>query len=328
MHRPKHRNTHSVHYNSQTAVAKDQLAFKLRSYGYLILALSATVFVVTVGTMLGAWKWVFSRPLMAPWVASSKVVDSEGDEIIDSYYLFAFALNFVILWIWCVVSWISMKLFRHSKGSGYFSLPAETAPPEISRLISFLDTLAMDFCSSAPAHARSSLETTVSIFWRLKASSTRSTSKSLSSYNASLIRRLASPSPSPWIRSHISTARIRCPSRRDLFCSWNSQIRAISPVGSRENLYSKLETSASKVLYRNWYMLNEDVKFLSMNTAFPALFPNLTPFAVVSRGTVIPKAELFFPGVSRSIRSSPATMFPYWSLPPTWISTWWWCFRW
>lgn len=97
----------------------------LKMYGYLIIIMAWLIFVISVGTILNLWSWSFNvRPETFqylesfPWVAAIITQWKEQNKIVDNYYLLAFVLNFVILWIWAVVSWISMKLFRHSKGGG------------------------------------------------------------------------------------------------------------------------------------------------------------------------------------------------------------------
>lgn len=68
--------------------------------------------------------------------------------------------------------------------------------------------------------------------------------------------------------------------------------------------------------------------FESSQIAFPALLPNFSPDAVVSRGVVMPNVlgttseesrELCFDETLsiRVISSRPARMFPHWSDPPT-----------
>lgn len=99
---------------------------ELRLYGYLLLGSAWVMTVGALGCLLNLWGWVFSgvdfvgrlkrlqNPLLTFLIES--VIAQE--DVVDNYYVcFAF-LNFVVLWIWAVASWISMKLFRHSKGGG------------------------------------------------------------------------------------------------------------------------------------------------------------------------------------------------------------------
>ena len=72
-----------------------------------------------------------------------------------------------------------------------------------------------------------------------------------------------------------------------------------------------------------WYSSNGVVSFSSSHTALPADLPNFAPDAVVSSGTVRPYAGSnrsvdSWPALlrMRDIKSIPAVMFPYWSLPP------------
>lgn len=97
----------------------------LKVYGYLIIISAWLMFIVSVGTILNLWDWCFKvRPDYLrqfeeiPWMALVLQQVYEQNKVVENYYLLCFVLNFVILWIWAVVSWISMKLFRHSKGGG------------------------------------------------------------------------------------------------------------------------------------------------------------------------------------------------------------------
>ncbi|GMM27766.1 hypothetical protein DAMA08_004820 [Martiniozyma asiatica (nom. inval.)] len=97
---------------------------KMNIYGYLIIFISWLLFVISIGFIFNLWGWVFEdgfdiRPLFEGTILETLVDDYYSQEtVIDNYYLFAFFLMFVVLWIWAVGSWISMKLFRHSKGGG------------------------------------------------------------------------------------------------------------------------------------------------------------------------------------------------------------------
>lgn len=71
-------------------------------YGIGILVASWSLMIVGIVSL-------FSKP---------QVGSEEPYNLIGSYYINIILLSFVILWIWCVISWIGMKLFRHSKGGG------------------------------------------------------------------------------------------------------------------------------------------------------------------------------------------------------------------
>lgn len=99
---------------------------ELRLYGYLLLVSAWIITVGSIGCIFNLWGWVFKDIDFVKWFKSmnnptlSFVVDSiiEQDYVISNYYVCFLFLNFVVLWIWSVASWISMKLFRHSKGGG------------------------------------------------------------------------------------------------------------------------------------------------------------------------------------------------------------------
>lgn len=102
-----------------------QYSENLKIIGYSIIILTWVFFVISIGTILNVWQWCFKiRPgyiqqlqeIPILRVIVNKII--EQNQVLDNYYMFAIILNFVILWIWAVASWISMKLFRHSKGGG------------------------------------------------------------------------------------------------------------------------------------------------------------------------------------------------------------------
>lgn len=109
----------------EAELTQDEYLEKLEVFGYVIMVASWLLFVVSVGTIFDLWQWCFrlstfrlERIRSFPLVGEIMKCIEEQNMVIDNYYLLIFFLNFVILWIWAVASWISMKLFRHSKGGG------------------------------------------------------------------------------------------------------------------------------------------------------------------------------------------------------------------
>lgn len=99
----------------------------LKVSGYLIIIITWILFVFSIGTIFNLWHWCFNfnpqymRKLKSvPWlkVLIEDISQQNDSAAVPNYYLYLFFLSFVILWIWAVASWISMKLFRHSKGGG------------------------------------------------------------------------------------------------------------------------------------------------------------------------------------------------------------------
>lgn len=120
----RHRNTHSVHY--QPNFSYNETFFSLKVWGYLILIGTWSVSLISIGCMFNFWSWFFALPGLSaiakfffiPQFIFAKFNFPYDNNVVDHYYVYIFFLNFVVMWIWCVISWISMKLFRHSKGSG------------------------------------------------------------------------------------------------------------------------------------------------------------------------------------------------------------------
>lgn len=97
----------------------------LKVYGYLFLIVTWILFIFAMGTIFNLWQWCFNENnILIDYLKSIYWINillddiKDQNKIVDNYYIYIFFLNFVILWIWAVVSWISMKLFRHSKGGG------------------------------------------------------------------------------------------------------------------------------------------------------------------------------------------------------------------
>ncbi len=100
---------------------------ELRMRGYFIRILTWLTFVLGMGSIFGLWDWCFRLylaslcriqiPIIGPVFNYLKSAASDK-MVVDHYYTYAFLLNFVIIWLWCVASWLGMKLFRHSKGGG------------------------------------------------------------------------------------------------------------------------------------------------------------------------------------------------------------------
>lgn len=98
----------------------------LKVYGYMIIIITWLVFTISIGTIFNLWQWCFKfNPYYLeslksiPWIdVIINDINQQNSNAVDNYYILYFFLIFVILWIWAVDSWISMKLFRHSKGGG------------------------------------------------------------------------------------------------------------------------------------------------------------------------------------------------------------------
>lgn len=112
--------------NDEELEQRDEYLKNLKMYGYMIIFITWLIFIVSIGTIFNLWQWCFSfDPYYIAWFKSihwiSVLIDDvkqQNESAVDNYYILLFFLVFVILWIWAVDSWISMKLFRHSKGGG------------------------------------------------------------------------------------------------------------------------------------------------------------------------------------------------------------------
>ncbi|KAK9370122.1 hypothetical protein V1509DRAFT_618587 [Lipomyces kononenkoae] len=91
--------------------------------GWVVLFSTWFIFVLGMGSMFGVWKWVWAPALeerarngALGVLESVGIVDEGSDFPIEEYYPSMIMLLCVVAWVWCVVSWVGMKLFRHAKG--------------------------------------------------------------------------------------------------------------------------------------------------------------------------------------------------------------------
>ncbi|ODQ75601.1 hypothetical protein LIPSTDRAFT_45737, partial [Lipomyces starkeyi NRRL Y-11557] len=82
--------------------------------GWIVLLSTWIIFVLGMGSMFGVWKWVWVRHCVGV-LESVGIIDEVSDFPIEEYYPSMIMLLCVVAWIWCVVSWVGMKLFRHAK---------------------------------------------------------------------------------------------------------------------------------------------------------------------------------------------------------------------
>lgn len=83
-------------------------------WGWIILAVTWTVFVVGMGSCLGVWSWAWdvgTTPYAPPELEDDPTLPIVG------YYPALLILTGVMAWVWVVVAWTGMKYFRHAQVS-------------------------------------------------------------------------------------------------------------------------------------------------------------------------------------------------------------------
>ena len=94
---------------------KDLASF--RFYGILLLCGTTLYFVIGMGSLFNIWSPLYQRTsgrkgqLGGPM---NRTMDYGFP--VDNYYTYVILLCPAIFWVWCIVSWVGMKLFRHAKG--------------------------------------------------------------------------------------------------------------------------------------------------------------------------------------------------------------------
>ncbi|KAK4127863.1 hypothetical protein N657DRAFT_641914 [Parathielavia appendiculata] len=84
-------------------------------WGWIILLVTWTVFVVGMGSCLGVWSWAWDvgkTPYAPPELEDDPTLPIVG------YYPALMILTGVMAWVWVVVAWVGMKYFRHAQVSG------------------------------------------------------------------------------------------------------------------------------------------------------------------------------------------------------------------
>jgi len=84
-------------------------------WGWVVLIVTWTVFVIGMGSCLGVWSWAWdvgTTPYAPPELEDDPTLPIVG------YYPALIILTGVMAWCWVVVAWIGMKYFRHARVSG------------------------------------------------------------------------------------------------------------------------------------------------------------------------------------------------------------------
>ncbi|ANB15592.1 hypothetical protein AWJ20_3223 [Sugiyamaella lignohabitans] len=91
----------------------------LEVWGWTILVSSSLIFIVGILSVVGILDWNEGKLLTGSDPAISYAdYESLTGLPIPNYYPSIVVLLGVVAWVWCIVSWMGMKFFRHSKGGG------------------------------------------------------------------------------------------------------------------------------------------------------------------------------------------------------------------
>lgn len=84
-------------------------------WGWVILIVTWTVFVIGMGSCLGVWSWAWdvgTTPYAPPEFEDDPTLPIVG------YYPALMILTCIMAWVWVVTAWVGMKYFRHAKITG------------------------------------------------------------------------------------------------------------------------------------------------------------------------------------------------------------------
>lgn len=85
----------------------------LVAYGWVILIGTWVIVILGISSMLGTWDSFFLG--VTPPVDSSSYEKETGFPI-AGYYPCLIFMTFIASWVWCIISWMGIKFFRHTKG--------------------------------------------------------------------------------------------------------------------------------------------------------------------------------------------------------------------
>lgn len=86
----------------------------LEKLGWTILLCTWIVVIGGIGSMFGIWKSFLGYDSSA--VRYSLSYEKKTGYPISEYYACLFFMTFIVSWVWCVISWMGMKFYRHTKG--------------------------------------------------------------------------------------------------------------------------------------------------------------------------------------------------------------------
>ena len=81
-------------------------------WGWIILIVTWTVFVIGIGSCFGVWSWAWdvgTTPYAPPELEDDPTLPIVG------YYPALIILTGVMAWVWVTVAWMGMKYFRHAR---------------------------------------------------------------------------------------------------------------------------------------------------------------------------------------------------------------------
>lgn len=85
-------------------------------YGYAVLALSWTIFIVTANSVFLCWKFVIEPLSWSENTRNSYEYLHSVFVTVDDYVVSLWGV-YVVAWWWAVFSWIGLKMFKQSKGT-------------------------------------------------------------------------------------------------------------------------------------------------------------------------------------------------------------------
>lgn len=104
-----------IHTSVESDGSEKGSEISLATYGYLIIFVSWTVFLISMNTLFKVWSFVIYPLSLDPMTRPKYYKLTTFFEHLDYYVLSCWCI-YVVFWWWSCASWVGLKLFRHSKG--------------------------------------------------------------------------------------------------------------------------------------------------------------------------------------------------------------------
>lgn len=86
---------------------------EIASWGWILLITTWSLIFFAVFTMFDLDIYLFGS--QTDRIDMHKAPDDDDDFPIRMYYPTSFFLSLVMAWVWCIVSWMGLKFFKHAK---------------------------------------------------------------------------------------------------------------------------------------------------------------------------------------------------------------------
>lgn len=98
---------------------------QLLVWGRVILSVTWTGFILGIASVLGVYPFSSSASSSLSSIGGVSDYEEQTGFPIRNYYPSLLCLCIVVAWVWCIISWMGMKFFRHAKGGSSSSISSD-----------------------------------------------------------------------------------------------------------------------------------------------------------------------------------------------------------